>query len=63
MHYKRKTSLTPCKCPACERMHRVRVIPDRPGFIPRIYCGQCVRRRNEDTAHDPILGAYSFGWR
>lgn len=63
MHYGPRSPKTPCKCPTCERMHRVRTIPDRPGFIPRIYCGRCAIRRDEDTTHDPVLGSHAFGRR
>jgi len=51
-----------CKCPACEKMHRVKMRPPRAGFTPRIYCEKCEHKRYMDEYGDPLLDAHAVGW-
>jgi predicted nucleic acid-binding Zn ribbon protein len=54
-----------CKCPRCERMHKVRMAPVRPGFTPRIYCPVCthaIEYLRHAASNDPELGAHSVGY-
>jgi len=56
-------SMVLCKCPACGRMHTVKMIPPKSGITPRIYCPEHVGRRDADADYfDPFLGSYAVGW-